>query len=102
MARHGEILLDLRIMKGWRHELAEMNEGKESGGYEYRGSFIRLLAFIHAYLRLPYRQLEDFIRMLPRHLDGLKTPDYSSMAWRIQRLDVKLNDALVDSTAEVV
>jgi len=40
--------------------------------------------------------------MLSRHVDGLKTPDYSSMAWRIQRLDVKLNDALVDSTEEGV
>jgi len=102
LVRRGQILLDLRIMKGWKHELAEMNKGKEGAQYEYPQSLIKLLAFIHVYLRLPYRQLEGFVKMLARHVDGLKTPDYSSMAWRIQRLDVKLNDTLSKSSDEVV
>jgi len=102
LVKRGEILLDLRIMKGWKQELAEMNRGKEGSRYEYPETFIKLLAFIHVYLRLPYRQLEGFVRMLSRHVDGLKTPDYSSMAWRTQRLDVKLNDALTRSNDEIV
>jgi len=102
LVKRGEILLDLGMMHDWGRELAEMNEGKEGGRYEYPGSLIRLLAFIHVYLRLPYRQLEGFVRMLSRHVEGLKAPDYSSMAWRIQRLDVKLNDALAESDDEVV
>jgi hypothetical protein len=87
LVRHGEILLHLRIVKGWKRELAEMNKGKEGAQYEYPGSLIRLLAFIHVYLRLPYRQLEGFTKMMARYVDGLKTPDYSSMAWRVQRLE---------------
>jgi len=102
LVRRGEILLDLRVMKGWKDELADMNREKEGGRYEYPNSFIRLLAFIHVYLRLPYRQLEGFVLMLARHAGGLKAPDYSSIAWRIQRLDVKLNDALASSEDEVV
>jgi len=102
LVRRGEILLDLGIMKGWKRELADMNKGKEGASYEYPGSFIRLLAFVHVYLRLPYRQLEGFVRMLSRHVDGLKAPDYSSMAWRIQRLDVKLDEDLAESNEPVI
>jgi len=102
LVRRGEILLDLRIVKDWRRELGEMNEGKEGARYEYPQSLIKLFAFIHVYLRLPYRQLEGFTRMLARHVNGLNVPDYSSMAWRIQRLDVKLNDTLASSNDEVV
>jgi len=102
LVRRGEVLLDLRIMKGWRRELAQMNRGKEGARYEYPGSLIKLLAFIHFYLRLPYRQLEGFVKMLAKHVDGVMMPDYSSMAWRIQRLDVKLNDGLAKSNDEVV
>jgi hypothetical protein len=102
LVRRGEILLDLRIMKGWKHELAEMNEGKEGARYEYPDSFLRLLAFIHVYLRLPYRQLEGFVRMLARHVNALRTPDYSSMAWRTQRLNVKLNDDVAERNDDVV
>src|SRR3972149_1175158 len=40
--------------------------------------------------------------MLSRYADGLNAPDYSSMAWRIQRLDGKLNEALAKSNDEVV
>jgi hypothetical protein len=102
LVRRGEIFLDLRIMKGWRRELTEMNEGKEGARFRYPDSFVRLLAFTHVYLRLPYRQLEGFVKMLSRYVDGLNAPDYSSMAWRTQRLDVKLNDALAKSNDEVV
>jgi len=102
LVRRGEIFLDLSMMDGWKSELAEMNDGKEGGRYEYPDSFVKLLAFIHVYLRLPYRQLEGFVKMLSRHMDGLEAPDYSSMAWRIQRLDVKLNGDLAGSMEEVV
>jgi len=81
LVKRGEILLDLRIMKGWRRELADMNEGKEGACYRYSDSFVRLPAFIHVYLRLPYRQLEGFAKMLCNHVDGLNAPDYSSMAY---------------------
>ena len=80
LVRRGEILLDLRVMKGWKDELADMNREKEGGRYEYPNSFIRLLAFIHVYLRLPYRQLEGFVLMLARHagwLEGTGLLQYS-------------------------
>lgn len=76
--------------------------GKRGARYEYPRSLIKLLAFIHFYLRLPYRQLEGFVRMLFRHMEGLRTPDYSSMAWRIQRLGVKLNGDLAESNEDVI
>jgi hypothetical protein len=63
---------------------------------------MKLLGFIHVYLRLLYGQLGGFVRMLSGHVTGLKTLDYSSMAWRIQRLYVKLDDNSAESTEEVV
>ena len=57
LVRRGEILLDLRIVKGWKRELAEMNEGKEGAQYEYPQSLIRLLAFIHFYLRYMVKEM---------------------------------------------
>ena len=80
LVRRGEILLDFGMMGDWKRELAEMNGGKEGGRYMYPDSFVRLLAFIHVYLRLPYRQLEGFVKMLSKHLDGLRAPSYMGSA----------------------
>jgi hypothetical protein len=67
-----------------------MNRNKEGRPYKYPNSFIMLLAIIHAYL-LPYRQLEGFVRALSNHID-IKPIDYSSIAWRVARLDVNINN----------
>ena len=66
LVRRGELLLDLDFVKGWGEELDSMNLGKEGALYRYPDSFIRLLLFMHAYLHLPYRQLEGFAKALAK------------------------------------
>ena len=100
LVRRGEVLLDMDFVKTWPDELAAMNEGKEGKPYEYPESLIRLLAIVHAYL-LPYRQLEGFTRALIKHEDGLRAPDFTSIAWRVSRMDVNIDDT-VDSNEPIV
>lgn len=87
LVRRGEVLLDMDFIDSWPDELARMNEGKVGKPFEYPESFLAMLAVIHAYL-LPYRQLEGFTRALTSHVDGLNAPDYTSIAWRVARMDV--------------
>lgn len=93
LVRRGEILLDMDFIKTWHDELARMNEGKEGKPFDYPDSLITLLAVVHAYL-LPYRQLEGFTRALVKHVDGLKAPDFTSIAWRVARMDVSIDDTI--------
>lgn len=93
LVRRGEILLDMDFIDSWPDELAKMNDGKVGKPFDYPESFLAMLAVVHAYL-LPYRQLEGFTRALTRHLDGLKTPDYTSIHWRVSRMDVNVDPSL--------
>jgi len=78
-------------------ELKAMNRGKEEDRYLYPDRFIRLLLSMHAYLHLPYRQLEGLTRALSRYVEGLKPPDHSTLQWRARRLHLSLDQALADS-----
>ena len=94
LVMRGEILLDLGLLQSWGDELEEMNRGKEGGRYLYPRSLIELQAFIRAYLRLPYRQLEGLTRALSKWEPRLRAPDYSTTCRRVNGLDVDLEPRL--------
>jgi len=102
LVRRGELLLDLDFVKGWEGELDAMNRGKEGARFRYPDSFIRLLLFMHAYLHLPYRQLEGFTKALARYVKGLKPPDHSSIQWRAEKTPIKLDHGVMDSNEDMV
>jgi len=102
LVRRGELLLDLDFVKGWEKELEAMNEDKEGARFRYPDSFIRLLLFMHAYLHLPYRQLEGFTKALARYVKGLRPPDHSSIQWRAEKLPIKLDNAVMHSNEDVI
>jgi len=60
LVTRGEILLDISLLQGWGEELEEMNRGKEGARYRYPETLITLQAYIKAFFRLPYRQLQGF------------------------------------------
>jgi len=95
LVRRGEILLDMDFIDSWPDELAKMNEGKVGKPFVYPESFLAMLAVVHAYL-LPYRQIEGFTRALTKHVDGLDAPDYTSIAWRVARMDVSIDPSIND------
>jgi hypothetical protein len=94
LVKRGWILLDLDFVADWSRELKAMNERKEGARYRYPESFIKLLAMVHAYV-LPYRQLEGFTRALSHHVDGLEAPDYTTIWWRVAKMDVDLTSQVV-------
>ena len=102
LVRRGEILLDLSFLDRWDAELEGMNAGKEGRRYRYPEVFIKLLGFIHVLFHLPYRQTEGFLRALERYDPRLRTPDYSTINRRVNRLNVTLDEALTGSDEDVV
>lgn len=101
LVRRGEILLDMDFIDSWPDELARMNEGKVGKPFEYPESFLAMLAVVHAYL-LPYRQLEGFTKALTKHVDGLDAPDYTSIAWRVARMDVSIGPSIKEEDDIVI
>jgi hypothetical protein len=99
LVRRGELLFDTDFLSGWSRELGNMNEEKEGARYRYPDSLMSMLAAIHVYL-LPYRELEGFLRMFAEHVEGLHAPDYTTMWWRISRVEVEL-DPDVDPKEDV-
>ena len=93
LVKRGAILLDMDFVADWSRELETMNEGKEGARFRYPETFVKLLAVVHAYI-LPYRQLEGFVRALTQHVDGLKAPDYTTMWWRVSRVEVELDSSI--------
>jgi transposase len=89
LVKRGLILLDLDFVADWSRELKAMNQRKEGAKYRYPESFIKLLAVVHAYV-LPYRQLEGFMRALSQHVDCLKAPDYTTIWWRVAKMDIDI------------
>ena len=85
-------MLSFDAIESWDKELKEMNRGKEGHQYVYPESFMEALGYCHAYLNLPYRQTEGLIKS---HLQSkAKTPTYSAIWKRVNRLDIKINPKL--------
>ena len=91
--RRGEFLLDL-ASSGWAGELEAMNDGKEGKPFRYPERLIKMLAFIHVFFHLPYRQTEGFMNALRRYDGALKTPDYSTIDRRTNKLKIDVDPKL--------
>jgi hypothetical protein len=101
LVRLGEIGIDSSMIGLWMKELKRENRGKVGVPYSYADSFIKLMACVRLLFHLPYRQAEGFITFLSSHIDGLSVPDYSTMNRRMNKLEVPLEDSLINSNAPV-
>jgi len=100
LVMHGEILLDLNVLKGWRSELDAMNKNKQGHPFEFPDVMMLLYAMMRAAFHIPYRQLEGLARALGKLLD-LPAPDYSTFSLRFPALDIDENLDL-DTTQPIV
>lgn len=92
LVRRGEIMLSFDAIESWKAELKEMNHKKEGNRYQYPESFMEALGYVHLYLGLPFRQTEGLIKS---HLQSkTKTPTYSAIWKRVNKLDIKMNPKL--------
>jgi len=101
LVRRGEILLDFSALEGWDREVERMSSGRRGRPFTYPDSLIRLLAPIRLLFHLPYRQLEGFARGLSKYVRGLVAPDYTTLDRRVNRLNLSIDEALVDPSGSV-
>ena len=89
------------MIESWRRELKRENRGKVGVPYRYPESYVRLVASIRLLFHLPYRQAEGFVIFLSKHIEGLATPDYSTINRRVNGLKLDLGDSLIRSNGPV-
>ena len=104
LVRRGEFYLDLSCVNNWGRELKEMNKRKRGAPYKYPKTFIIFSSIIYTFLKMPYRQLEGFLKKISAYEPGLVVADYTTLHKRISKqelgIDIPENDAVVavDST----
>ena len=101
LTKRGEFSLSLDFVDQWDAQLAQMNAGKRGRPFQYPASFIEWMARIHVFLRMPYRQMEGFVRKLATFIPSLRVADYTTLFRRIKNLDLSL-EVLPEILAEDV
>ncbi len=96
LVRRGELLIAFDIIDNWDTELKEMNKDKVGEPFHYPNTFLLLLGYAKAYFHLPYRQTEGIAQ---GHAKGKvpSIPDYSTINRRINKLNIKVEDADADA-----
>ena len=101
LVRRGELLLDLEFLSGWDNDLDTMNKDRHGRPYTYPDSFIRFLALLHVVFKLPFRQTQGFIKALTKFIPGIKKPDHATIHRRVNKLDLCLDESIVDSVEHI-
>ncbi len=103
LGRRGELYIELDWLEGWHREVSSMNEEKRGRPYEYPETMMEFLAHVKPAFRLPWRQMEGFLRglfkVLGKLFDGLRAPDYTTL-WR--RVASKVVEAPVELDGDLV
>jgi hypothetical protein len=102
LVKRGEMYLTFDFLENWDKDLEKLNKDKLGRNYAYPWSFIELLMLIHVIFRLPYRQLEGFVRKLSEFVPKIKATDYSNIWRRGTKLKLSLSDTIISSTEPVV
>jgi len=79
LVKRGEMYLTFDFLENWDKDLEKLNRDKLGRKYAYPWSFIELLMLIHVIFRLPYRQLEGFVRKLSEFVPNIKATDYTNI-----------------------
>src|SRR3954468_20296973 len=92
LVRRGEILLGFDVIDNWDSELKQMNKDKVGEPFQYPNTFLLLLGYAKVYFHLPYIQTEGIAE---GHAKGKvpSIPDYTTINRRINRLNIKVEDA---------
>jgi hypothetical protein len=87
LVKRGELYIALDFLESWDTALRKMNKGKRGRPYRFPEPFIQFMAFIHV-LFLPYREMEGFLRKLSQYIPAVKVADYTTLWWRVRRLEI--------------
>lgn len=89
LVKRGEFLLDLRFVKNWDKELAEMNRGKVGQPFVFPNSLINFQAILHS-KNIHYREIKGITIKLVEIADLPAYNDYCTINRRVNKLGVKL------------
>ena len=89
LVKRGEFLLDLRFVKRWDKELAEMNKGKVGQPFAFPNSLIQFQGILHA-KKIDYRGIKGITIKLVEIASLPKYNDYCTINRRVNKLAVKL------------
>jgi len=101
LVKRGELYLTLDFLDNWDHSVKQLNEGKRGRPYEFPWEFIEFLGYIHLLL-MPYRQIEGFLRKLSEFIPEIKVADYTTIWWRISRLELPSLSPVLESSDEPI
>jgi len=102
LVKRGELYLTFTFLENWDLDLAKINQNKLGRKFESPPSFIQFLMMVHLIFKLPYRQIEGFLRKLSDIVPQIKTADYTTIWRRGTKLNIKLADTLKESDDPVV
>jgi len=87
LVRRGELYLSLDFLDHWDEEIESTNEGKRGRPYAYPWSMFEFLGYVHSLL-MPFRQIQGFLGKLSQFVPQLEVPDYTTIWWRVSRMDI--------------
>lgn len=99
LVRRGELYLSLDFLDHWDEEIERTNNGKRGRPYAYPWSMFEFLGYVHNLL-MPFRQIQGFLGSLVQYVPQLEVPDYTTIWWRVSRMDIPAPN--VDSKEPIV
>jgi hypothetical protein len=99
LVRRGELLIAFDVIDNWDSELKQMNKDKIGEPFHYPNTFLLLLGYAKVYFHLPYRQTEGITQ---GHAKGKvpSIPHYTTINRRINRLNIKVEDAVAKESTK--
>lgn len=103
LVKRGEFYFDLNFLEYWDKEVKDMNKGKIGHPYQYPNSLFEYLMPLSIFL--DYRKLEGVLNKLSKYIKKLKSCDYTTIFYRLNKIRFNLNldktreyDIIFDST----
>lgn len=100
--KEGELLIDFGLIGDWWTELIDMNKYKVGQPYEYPVSFIRWSSLLKTVLRLPFRQLEGFLKGLSKYMPIPSIPSFQTLWRRIKESGLDVIKEMADPKDNMV
>ena len=95
--KEGMLIFDKKALKGWVKKRKPLNRKKVGAPFVYPKEFVMYAGVLQALFHLHYRQTQGLISQLGKLVRIPSIPDYSTLFRRINKLEWKIEDNLVNS-----
>jgi hypothetical protein len=85
---------DFSFLSRWHEDLRKMNARKCGRPFKFPTALILFLALHKVTYHMPYRDLESMIRGLMQLNGTIRSPDYTTVFRRVQKLAIQIQDSI--------